>query len=403
MELYSVTQVTRYVKALFDSDLTLSDVWIEGEVSNYRRASSGHCYFTLKDAETELACVIWRTQAGRLGWQPTQGDWVEAHGYVSVYERSGSYQLYVDHMERGGVGDLWREFMLLKERLQAEGLFDLERKRPLPPWPKRIGVVTSSSGAAFQDILNVLKARYPLVEVVLSSSLVQGVDAPASLVEAFNRLERCGAVDVVIVARGGGSLRDLWAFNDERVVRAVAGCRVPVISGVGHETDVTLTDLAADLRAPTPSAAAAAAVPDMAELMAGVGQMVHRLIRVAGDHLEWRRSRLEAQTRLLRMRDPQRRLYEYGQRVDDLVRRAGGSMERQIALRHTLVDASWARLQALNPERVLGRGYAIVRDFDTGATITNARHVAPGARLSITLHHGGLDAAVTQTREPDDH
>ncbi|MHB0859115.1 MAG: exodeoxyribonuclease VII large subunit [Anaerolineae bacterium] len=403
MELYSVTQVTRYIKALFDSDLTLSDLWIEGEVTNYRRASSGHWYFTLKDAETELACVMWRTQAGRLGWLPAQGDWVEAHGYVSVYERGGAYQLYVDHLERGGVGDLWQEFTVLKDRLQAEGLFDSGRKRPLPVWPKRIGVVTSASGAAYQDILNVLRARYPLVEVVLSPSLVQGAEAPAELARAFERLDRWGWVDVVIVARGGGSLRDLWAFNDERVVRAVASCKVPVVSGVGHETDITLTDLAADLRAPTPSAAAAAVVPDIAELMAGVGGMVHRLIRVTGDHLMWRRDQVEAQKRLLRMRDPQRMLFEYGQRLDELTRRAGASMERQITLGRTLVDGSWARLQALSPEHVLGRGYAIVRDSDTGATIRDARHIAPGAGLAITLHRGSLHAHVTQVREPDDH
>jgi exodeoxyribonuclease VII large subunit len=272
MQPQTVTAITRHIKALLDADDVLADLWVEGEVSNFTRASSGHCYFTLKDSEAELRCVMWRGQVAQQSWLPRQGDWVAAHGYVSVYERGGAYQFYADAWQQGGVGARWQQLMELKARLEAEGLFSPERKRPLPAWPHKIGVVTSPSGAALRDIINVLSGRYPLVEVIVSPSLVQGVEAPDSLARAMRRLGKVSALDVVIIARGGGSAEDLWAFNDEQVVRAVAACPVPVIAGVGHETDYTLTDLVADYRAPTPSAAAAAAVPDARELRERVNE-----------------------------------------------------------------------------------------------------------------------------------
>ncbi|NLG48687.1 MAG: exodeoxyribonuclease VII large subunit, partial [Chloroflexi bacterium] len=333
MKIRSVTEVTRYIKTLLDTDDELADLWIEGELSNFSRASSGHCYFTLKDGDCELRCVMWRGQASRLIWQPRQGDWVEAHGYVSVYERGGTYQFYADVIERGGVGLRWREFEELKQRLQAEGLFDEERKRELPFWPRRIGVVTSPTGAALQDILNVLSARYPLVEVVLSPSMVQGTQAPESLVQALERLNTFDDIDVILLARGGGSLEDLWAFNDERVVRAIAASRIPVVSGVGHEVDFTIADFVADLRAPTPSAAAAAVVPDRQELYAQVLAMSDRLDTLVQFRLNDLRERLATSTRWLKLHDPRRVLAEQGQRVDDLTHRLKTAMERQLMLR----------------------------------------------------------------------
>jgi exodeoxyribonuclease VII large subunit len=399
MDVLSVSQVTQRVKALLDDDEQLADLWVEGEVSSFSRASSGHCYFTLKDVESELRCVMWRHQAGRLLRLPTQGDWVEAHGYVSVYERGGTYQLYADLIEFGGIGARWREFQQLKERLQAEGLFDEARKRPLPKWPHRVGVVTSPTGAAFQDILNVLRARYPLVEVVLSPSLVQGEEAPEALVGAIERLNKMEAIDVVIVARGGGSLEALWAFNDERVARAVAACRVPVVSGVGHETDFTITDFVADLRAPTPSAAAAVVVPDARDLRDQVRAATRNLISFIRNRLGRLQETLERETRLLRLHDPQRALAEQRQRADDLLRRAASAVEHRLKLRQLSLASAEAKLQALSPRSVLERGYALVQERVSGLRITSAKQAALGSDVTIHLHEGRLGANVTEVLE----
>jgi exodeoxyribonuclease VII large subunit len=395
----SVTQVTQLIKALLDSDERLADLWVAGEVSNFSRASSGHCYFTLKDANSELRCVMWRHQAGRLARPPAQGDWVEAHGYVSVYERGGVYQLYADLVECGGIGARWLEFEKLKEKLQAEGLFAEARKRSLPRWPRRIGVVTSPSGAAFQDILNILRARFPLVEVVLSPSLVQGEEAPASLVQALARLNKTPDIDVIIVARGGGSLEDLWAFNDERVARAVAASRVPVVSGVGHETDFTITDFVADLRAPTPSAAAAAVVPDGRELRGQVRDMARRLVSSISVRLGRCREGLDRSRRLLRLHDPQRALAEQRQRVDDLVRRTTSALEHRAALLRLSLTGAEARLQALSPLQVLERGYAVVQDRVSGIRLASVRQVVLGSAITVHLHNGHLGAQVTEVLE----
>ncbi len=399
MKIRSVTQVTRYIKALLDGDEELADLWVEGEISNFSRASSGHCYFTLKDGESEIRCVMWRGQAGRLFWQPAQGDWVEAHGYVSVYERGGAYQFYADVIERGGVGARWREFEELKNRLQAEGLFDEARKRSLPKWPHRIGVVTSPTGAALQDILNVLAARYPLVEVVLSPSLVQGVQAPASLVQALGRLNAIEDIDVILIARGGGSLEDLWAFNDERVARAIAACRVPVVSGVGHEIDFTIADFVADVRAPTPSAAAAAVVPDRQELAAQVNELKNRLEALVKHYLEERCESLDTRMRWLQLHDPRRMVAEQCQRVDDLMHRLRAAAEQQVSLRRTRLAAAQATLQAMNPDAVLSRGYAMIQDALSGRIVPSIGQAHKGQDIIIRLQDGNLEAEVTQVAE----
>ena len=397
MKLRSVTEVTEYIKALIDTDEELADLWVEGEVSNFSRASSGHCYFTLKDISCEIKCVMWRNQAQWLLALPEQGDRVTAHGYVSVYERGGVYQFYVDALERRGVGALWQAFQELKDRLEAEGLFDETRKRPLPKWPRRIGVVTSPTGAAFRDILNVLRARYPLVQVVLSPSPVQGASAPSCLIQAIQRLDDLGDIDAVIVARGGGSLEDLAAFNDERVARAIVGCRSPVVSGVGHETDFTIADFVADLRAPTPSAAAAAVVPNARQLLAQTRQMAQRLKLLMTERLAGCRELLVREERLLRLHDPRRMLAEQRQRLDDLVRRAGSALQRRLSVARMRLAGFQARLEALSPRLVLARGYAIVQDSLSGTTIKSAGQAWPGQDLRIDLHDGRLGARVTQT------
>jgi exodeoxyribonuclease VII large subunit len=402
MKVRSVSSVTRYIKALIDADIELEDIWIEGEISNFTRATSGHSYFTLKDSESEIRCVMWRGQASRLTWVPGQGDLAEAHGHVSVYERGGVYQFYIDTLNRGGIGIRWQEFLQLKARLEAEGLFDEDRKRPLPEWPHRIGVVTSPTGAALRDILHVLQTRYPLVEVVLSPSLVQGLDAPRLLVAAVKRLDRLPDIDVMIIARGGGSMEDLWAFNDEGLARALAAARMPVVSGVGHETDFTIADFVADKRTPTPSAAAAAVVPDGQELLSQVFDMQEALVGFVNGRISYWRDLVEREERTLGMFDPLRIIAEQRQRIDDLVQRAYESLEHQLSMRHTRLSGHTARLEALSPRLVVCRGYAVVEDRATGARIKSVRQSASGQEVMIHVSDGRLDAQVTEISKASD-
>lgn len=395
---YSVTEITRYIKALIDGDEALCDLAVEGEISNVRRAASGHCYFTLRDAGAELRCVMWRSVADGVTL-PEQGERIRAQGYISVYERGGSYQLYVDRLITLGDGYLWQEFLELRDRLEREGLFDEERKQPLPSWPHRVGVVTSPTGAALQDVCNVLSARYPLVEVVVSPSLVQGRSAPETIVRALRALERAGHVDVILVVRGGGSIEDLWAFNDEGVARAVAACSLPVVSGVGHETDFTIIDFVADYRAPTPSAAAAAVVPDAAELAAQVEGMAERAHDAMRGRLGDLRERLAREEHLLAQCSPLRRIAEWSQRVDDAVRRMGVALQHRHGVAKLRAEASVARLIALNPTLVLGRGYAIVRDEVTDRVLRRAGETEVGRDVAVTLSSGELGARVTRVLE----
>jgi exodeoxyribonuclease VII large subunit len=390
----SVSEVTQHIKAHLDNDAELADLWVAGEVSGFQRAASGHCYFSLKDSESELRCVMWRSQVLRLPWLPQNGDQVEAHGYISVYERSGAYQFYTDAFLRGGVGARWRELEATKARLQAEGLFDEARKRPLPRWPRRIGIVTSPSGAALQDMLRTLEERYPLVEVVLSPSLVQGTEAPAALLQALARLHELPDVDVIIIARGGGSQEDLWAFNDEALARAVAASRVPVVSGVGHEVDFTIVDFVADQRAPTPTAAAALVVPDRTALRRQLQEGAQALVGLMAQRLEHRRAALQQGALRLRPYDPRRRLDEQRQRVDDLLRRGSTAWEHALALRRATVAGAQGRLPALSPLGVLERGYAIVRDGRTGVAMVRASQAQCGQAITIQFHDGRLAAQV---------
>jgi exodeoxyribonuclease VII large subunit len=389
---FTVSQLTGYIRRLFDEDRLLGDVWVEGEVSSFNRASSGHCYFSLKDGGGEIRCVMWRGVANAQRRLPQHGEQVLAHGNVSVYEARGTYQLYVDRVRPAGVGDLHRQFELLKAKLEAEGLFDAARKRPLPLWPRHIGVVTSPTAAALRDILNVLGRRYPLARVLLSPTLVQGDQAPPRIVAAIQALSARDDIDLVIVARGGGSLEDLWAFNDEQVARAIVACRHPVISGVGHETDFTIADLCADVRAPTPSAAAELAVPDRVELMAAVAGLNARLGEVVQAQVEERRRVLEGYERALRHLSPQVRLRNARQRVDDLTAAALGHFARDMALRRERLAGLTARLESLSPLATLARGYAVVRQRADGQVVSSVDQVSSGDPLSIRVADGTFDA-----------
>jgi exodeoxyribonuclease VII large subunit len=397
-EPYTVSQLTSHIRHLIEGDPELGDLWVEGEVSNFTRASSGHCYLTLKDAGSQIGCVMWRSVAWSQEYMPTNGDLVLAHGRVGVYEAGGRYQLYVDQFQRAGVGDLYRQFEQLKARLEAEGLFAPERKRSLPAFPRRIGVVTSPSAAALRDIVNVLGRRYPLAEILLAPTLVQGEAAPPQIVAAIDALNQREDVDVVIVARGGGSLEELWAFNDERVARAVAGSRVPIICGVGHETDFSLADFAADVRAPTPSAAAELVAPDQMELRAQVTGLMGALVTMMQGTVEERRWKLAEQMRALKHLSPVVQLAQARQRVDDLVGDAQAAMRHSLTLRRERLGGLIGRLASVSPLGTLERGYAIVRHQATGAVVHTVEQAKPGDGLGIRVADGTFEAHVSSER-----
>jgi len=389
---YTVSQLMARIRSTVEADPLLADVSVEGEVSNFRQAVSGHCYFTLKDAGAELRCVMWRSVAQVLRALPADGDLVLAHGRVGVYEQRGSVQLYVDHLEPAGVGLLYQEFERLKARLEAEGLFAPERKRPLPRFPRRIGVVTSPIAAALRDILNVLARRYPLAEVVLSPTLVQGEDAPPQIVAALQALNEREDVDVILLARGGGSLEELWAFNDERVARAVADSRIPVVCGVGHETDFSLADFAADRRAPTPSAAAEIATPDRAELQGHIAALADRLAGALRTAVTQRRWALTEQVRALRHLSPIAQLTQARQRVDELVTRSTDALLHALSLHRERLAGLTGRLEGVSPLATLERGYAIVRRQADGQIVRSVEQVAPDDGLRVRVSDGEFEA-----------
>jgi len=396
---WGVSDLNRHIRILLEADPDLQDLWVQGEVSNFSRPRSGHWYFTLKDAGAALRCVMWRNAARRQPYIPQDGEAVEVHGGVSVYESGGVYQLYADEIRPAGRGGLYEQFLRLKARLEAEGLFDPQRKRPVPRWPQRVGIVTSATGAALRDMLHTLKRRYPLVEVLLAPAAVQGEAAPAGIVRALERLQGLQPPpDVILVARGGGSIEDLWAFNDERVVRAVAACRVPVISGVGHETDFTLTDFAADLRAPTPTAAAELAVPDQRELRAALDELRRRLYALTRAQAALRRGALQQIAARLEQASPLRFIRTQQQRVDELSERLTLLTRHRLALERAAVENAALRLRTLDPQNVLRRGYALVTD-SRGALVRSAGQPRPGERLHIRLHDGSFPVRVEPPAE----
>lgn len=393
---FSVTEITRYLRTLVESDMLLQDVWIAGEVSNISRPASGHLYFTLKDGGAAIKCVIWRSAVFR---NPDfqMGSQVEAHGAVSIYERDGTYQLYVNALRMRGEGDLYQEFLRLKARLETDGWFDAERKRPLPERPKTIGIVTSSSGAALQDMLNTLRGRYRLADVVIAPAAVQGVEAPVEIIAAIRTLNRQIHPDVILVARGGGSMEDLWAFNNEGVVYAIAESEAPVVTGIGHETDFTLADFAADLRAPTPTGAAVAATPSGEDLLRELDATLQDLNYMVASRLEIAQADLlQAQARLNR-ESPLRRVERERQQVDDLSSRIERGILSYFNLYRVRQQNAVGRLEALNPRAVLRRGYALVQ-LEDGTIVRSADQLTVDSRTITRLAHGSAVSRVESTR-----
>jgi len=396
---WSVSDITRRVRLLLDSDPELQDAWVQGELSNLSRPASGHVYFTLKDGGASLRCVMWKTDVARLQVPLQDGMAVEAHGHVSVYEAGGQYQLYVDTLKPAGEGALYAEFVRLKTLLEAEGLFDAARKRPVPERPQRIGIVTSATGAALRDILNSLRRRLPLLEVILAASPVQGDEAPTNLARALSVLNRVTAPDVIILARGGGSIEDLWAFNDERVVRALVASRAPVICGVGHETDFTLADFAADLRAPTPTAAAEMATPiTVADLAFATQSLSDRLATSIFAGVDERVGALTQLEELLRSCSPLRRIQSESQRLDELSHRTGLALAHLLELSQAHLRGMGERLEALSPLAVLERGYAVVTLAEDGSLVRSSRQVKGRDDLRVRVADGTFDAEVKRAR-----
>ena len=388
----SVAEITALIKNRLESDSRLQDVWITGEISNFTQASSGHLYFSLKDGSAQIKCAMWRSSVARLTMMPRNGDAVTAHGSVSVYEARGDLQFYVDIMRPAGVGDLYRQFEELKSKLEAEGLFDPMRKRPLPAFPRKIGVVTSADAAAFQDVQNVLRRRYPLVEVMLSPTLVQGLDAPAQIVRALGRLNARQDIDVVLVCRGGGSIEDLWAFNDEGVARAIAASRIPVISGVGHETDFTISDFVADLRAPTPSAAAEILTPDVTELRQTLDRLAYRLDDAVRFTFDSRRRGLAEKAWALKQVSPAVRIRTIRQSLVTLDRAMLSRERGRIALARERLHGLGIALVAASPQAILDRGYAMISV--NGQRVTSAQELSANTEITIEMKDGSRRAKV---------
>lgn len=442
-KIYTVSELTGRIKDLLEEEYP--SVWIQGEVSNFRPAPSGHFYFTLKDESSQIRCVMFKNQNRFLKFRPENGLEIVAWGRLAVYSPRGEYQLILDTMEPRGIGSLMLAFEQLRDKLAAEGLFDEERKKPLPPAPKTIGLVTSRKGAAVRDMIRIASRRSPGTNIVLSSTSVQGDRAPEEIVAALERL--CGAedVDAIIIGRGGGAIEDLWAFNDERVVRAVAACPLPIVSAVGHETDFTLTDFASDLRASTPSAAAELVVPDWRELQERILHLAARLRGSMSGALE--KCRATVSETVKRLFDPRRKIEERRQRLDEVTLRLEQVIHRRLLVlrqealaafqrlrpehprkkaasgreewddlftrlvrsvhgvrkeARTSVEYLASRLESLSPLGVLSRGYSITVRRDTGAVVRDAELVEEGDDLSVRLYRGELECRVSGKQDPKD-
>jgi exodeoxyribonuclease VII large subunit len=394
--IFSVSEVVRYLSDILAEDVVLGGLWVTGEVSNLSHSSAGHTYFTLKDEECQLRCVVFRgSSALKTAVKALKhGDQILSHGRVGIYEVQGSVQLYIDHVQASGmVGILQQRFDELCAKLRAEGLFQEGRKRPLPALPQRIGVVTSPQAAAFQDICRVLSERFPSVEVVLAPALVQGVDAPSQIVAAIDHLGALGTIDVIIVARGGGSVEDLWSFNDEAVARAIVRSPVPLVSGVGHETDITVADLVADFRAPTPSAAAMAVVPDREALQAQIAVFREDLVRSARGFLDQLHGAVGTAKRELHQRSPIHQIAQWRQRVDEQLALLVERVTHNLELKRERLQSRGTELNLLHPMVSLSRGYALVTD-PFGVVIRNVNQVATGDKVTIRVQDGAFVATV---------
>lgn len=394
----SITQLSRYLKELLEVDDVLQNIWVQGEISDCKTYSSGHCYFTLKDAEAQLRCVYFKNARLRSAAPALRdGMAIAASGHISYYERDGKLQLYVECVELVGEGALFLRFEQLKARLAAEGLFDESRKRPLPGQPAVVGIVTSPQAAALRDMLRVLRTRYPLAEVLLAPTLVQGSEAPASIAAALDLLNEHGEAEVIIIGRGGGSIEELWAFNEEIVARAIARSRIPVISGVGHETDFTIADFVADYRASTPTAAATAAVPDIADWQSDIQAKQFELTELMEEYLRDMAENVERTRRDLQRANPSDLLDRRRQQLDDTAVLLQTRLQHILSLRVERLSGMALRLHSLSPLITIARGFAVVRRNSDAALITSIQQAQPGDALTIQVTDGSIPVEVRRT------
>jgi exodeoxyribonuclease VII large subunit len=392
-KMLTVSEFTRGIKSVVEGEPAFQNLWVEGEISNFTRPNSGHWYFTLKDKNAALPCVMWRSMAELQAHIPREGEHIEIHGGLGVYEPQGRYQFYVDEIRSAGEGALFQQFVELKARLEAEGLFALERKRALPAWPRRVGIVTSPTGAALRDVLNTLGRRYPLVELILAPTPVQGPLAAGQLATAIARINQYCQPELILLVRGGGSLEDLAPFNSEMLARAIVRSQAVVISGVGHETDFTIADFAADLRAPTPTAAAELATPDRTELAIGLEEMQRKLARGLSAVARQHRWAFETLTARLEQHSPAAQIERVREQLSELARRSFRALAQQTRLVRSNLGGLQARLDALNPLAVLERGYAVVSK-PGGETVRAAAQVQAGEALAVRVHKGEFEVEV---------
>ena len=395
---YAVSEVNQYIKSVIDGVPELNGILIRGELSNYKIYPSGHHYFTLKDAEGTLRGVMFKGAASKLRFRPENGMKVVAGGRISVFPRDGAYQLYCDHLSADGIGDLYVAFEQLKEKLHQEGLFDPAHKKPLPLYPQRIAIITSSAGAAVHDMIRILRRRYPIAKIMLLPVRVQGVEAPPEIVGAIRYANRWQLADVLITGRGGGSIEDLWAFNDERVARAIYESEIPVISAVGHEPDVTIADFVADRRASTPSNAAEIAVPDMAELLRHLQAVDNRLVQSELNLLEREERRLKNIAAKRVLTDPTAYFQDRKMQLDYLQQKLASVTRSQVEKEARRFAHLTAKLDAMSPLKVLGRGYAMAQSED-GTVLRSAEQVRQGEQIRVRLAQGSLQCIVKDKGE----
>jgi exodeoxyribonuclease VII large subunit len=394
MRILNVAEMTAYIKDILDSDPILSSVWVRGEISNFVRSTAGHMYFSLKGDRSQVKCVLFRGNTRLLTFVPGNGDAVLVHGNVSVYEANGQYQLYVDLIQPEGTGILQLQYEELRRRLESEGLFDPSRKRPLPAQPRFIGVVTSPVGVVWHDIQSVLRRRYPLCCLVLAASQVQGDSAPEAIAHAINALQDDGRADVIVIARGGGSLEDLWCFNDERVARVVFASRIPVVSAIGHETDVTICDLVADVRAPTPSAAAEIIAPSIQELRTTLADLLNRGEGATVDSLHDRRSQIETLHMRLQRSMPGNAVRQERLHIDARSTIMHRHLLSRISGERARIEDLGRQLAILHPIETMERGYAMVLDSRTGNRIGTASVLERGQDILLRFHDGIAETTI---------
>jgi len=395
-KIYDVSQVNTYIKQMLDRDAILGGICIRGELSNYKIYPSGHHYFTLKDANSAMRCVMFKGSASHLRFRPENGMKTIAAGRITVFERDGAYQLYCTELIPEGLGDLHVAFEQLKQKLHAEGLFDSAHKKPLPKYPHRIAIITSGAGAAVQDMLRILGKRYPLSKVMILPVRVQGVEAPAEICGAIRYANRHNLADVIITGRGGGSIEDLWAFNDERVAREIFASEIPVVSAVGHEPDVTISDFVADLRAATPSNGAELVAPDQAELKQSLRHIANRLETAMLQTLRYRQQKLESLRSKRVLQSPENYLADRKLQLDYIQKQFGATSQQYLQKKKQQFIKLTSGLDAMSPLKVLGRGYSVTKN-QSGDIVRNIASVKEGEQITVHVEDGKISARVEET------